>query len=317
MYVFFLSILALLFGAGILFFGPKVKVNRAVAAAPLVLGVLMLALSSTTIIQAKNVGVITTFGRPTGDGLGSGLHAKAPWQKVTELDGTKITNRYELQAGVGDSRLPVRIGDGTTAHVSTAIRWSIVPNKADDIYADYRSDDVNVTLRESLVETVFGNAINQVFGTYNPTADLKVVEPGEDASVDFVPDYDALAAEVTASMEKRVAETGGYVKIDFITISGLDLSDTTQSKINEFQAEVAKTQVAMQEKRTATEKAAANNILAESTRNSNVLTSRCFDIMRSMVDQGIAVPVGGLGCWGEKDNLILPGAQQGGTPTTP
>lgn len=277
---------------------------KAIGAGLLVLAVLLFASASTTIIEAKNVGVLTTFGKPTGS-LDSGLHLKWPWQKVTELDGTKITSKYD-----GDQAVPVRIGDGTTAHVSTAIRWSIVGDRADEIYANYRSDDVNQTVRDSLVDTVFTNALNQVFGAYNPTADLKVVDPSSagSAKVNFVPDYDALAQQVTESMESRVAQTGGYVKIDFITISGLNLSETTQSKINEFQAEVAKTQVALQKKATANAQAEANKTLSSSVSNDpNVLVSRCLDTFQQMVDENQAIPAG-FSCWpGSGADLVLPG----------
>lgn len=304
------TVIAAAIGVALLFVGPKAHLKRAYAAVPLALAALLFLASVTTIIEAKNVGVVTAFGKPVGT-LEPGLSFKAPWQKVTELDGTKITNRYE-----GQTRLPVRIGDGTTAHVSAAIRWSIVGEKADDIYADYRSDDVNANVRESLVETVFGNAINQVFGTYNPTADLRVVNPGEDTTeqvVNFVPDYDGLVAQVTSSMEERVEATGGYVKIDFITISGIDLSETTQKKINEFQAEVAKTQVALQQKATNEAIAAANNVLAESLTNKAVLVARCLDTQQNMVDLGQQIPAGGLDCWGSggKDMILA-----GNTPAT-
>lgn len=281
---------------------PTFRAPRIIAAIPVLFAALVLVFSSTTMIQAKNVGVLTTFGKPSGS-LGPGLHFKAPWQKVTELDGTKITNKYE-----GDKSVEVRIGDGTTARVKTAIRWSIVGEKADEIYANYRSDDVNETVKDSLVETVFSNALNQVFGTYNPTADLKVVNPNAKGSteVNFVPDYDALAKAVTESMESRVAETGGYIQIDFITISGLHLSETTQSKINEFQAEVAKTQVALQKKATADAQAAANRTLSSSVSNNpNVLVSRCLDTFQQMVEEKQEVPAG-FTCWpGSRQDMVL------------
>lgn len=279
--------------------------GRKLAVVPLLASVVLLALSCTTIIQAKNVGVLTTFGKPTRS-LNAGLHLKAPWQKVTELDGTKITNKY-----AGDQRIEVRIGDGTTAAVETAIRWSIVAEKADEIYADYRSDDVNTNVREALVETVFTNAINAVFGQYNPTADLVAVDPNAEKRLNFVPDYDGLAAEVTESMKERVAASGGYVQIEFVTISGISLSPETQKKINEFQAEVARTQVALQAERTNRAQAAANKALSDSVSNNpNVLVSRCLDTLQAMVESQQPVPAG-FTCWpGDGADLVLPGGNR-------
>ena len=274
--------------------------SRKGAVLPLVAAIVLLGIASTTIIQAKNVGVLTTFGKPTKS-LSAGLHLKAPWQKVTELDGTKITNKFS-----DDQRIEVRIGDGTTAAVETAIRWSIVPEKADEIYADYRSDDVNENVREALVETVFKNAINAVFGQYNPTSDLVAVDPTSERRINFVPDYDGLAKEVTDSMKERVAASGGYVRIEFVTISGITLSPETQKKINEFQAEVARTQVALQAERTNRAQAAANKALSDSlSNNPNVLVSRCLDTLQQMVEDEQAVPAG-FTCWpGGSSNLVL------------
>jgi len=302
---------ALVLGLCLLVFGPSIRFHRAIGGVLIAVSALVLVFASMTVIEAKNVGVLTTFGKPSGT-LASGLHLKLPWQQVTELDGTKITNKYE-----GDRAVEVRIGDGTTAHVKTAIRWSIVADKADEIYADYRSDDVNETVNESLVETVFSNALNQVLGDYNPTANLRVVNPDAEgsAAISFVPDYDDLAAKVTASMEQRVADVGGYIKVDFITISGLKLSDTTQAKINEFQAEVAKTQVALQKKATAAAQAEANKTLSDSVSNNpNVLVSRCLDTFQQMVDEAQTVPPGGIACWpgSDSDLVLAPGSATSG-----
>src|SRR4051812_12345510 len=51
------------------------------------LAVFVLILGSTTIVSTRNIGVVTTFGRP-GATLSNGLHVKAPWQAVTEMNGT-------------------------------------------------------------------------------------------------------------------------------------------------------------------------------------------------------------------------------------
>src|SRR3954452_4566076 len=90
----FLAGLCLLVALAIFFAGSSMRIKPLVGLVPLALGLVIVAVSATTIIQAKNVGVLTTFGKPSGS-LDAGLHFKMPWQKVTELDGTKITNKYE------------------------------------------------------------------------------------------------------------------------------------------------------------------------------------------------------------------------------
>jgi hypothetical protein len=60
--------------------------------------VFVLILGSTTIVSTRNIGVVTTFGRPGGT-LTNGLHWKAPWQSVTEMNGTiQIDNHTGEQA---------------------------------------------------------------------------------------------------------------------------------------------------------------------------------------------------------------------------
>ncbi len=107
--------------------------------------------------------MVTTFGRPTGRDLENGLHAKLPWQKVTELDGAINPDSY-----TGHDCINVRIGDSSTACVEATIRWRIVPQQASVLFQDYRSNDVNETVRESLVNTQFNAALNDVLGKFNP-----------------------------------------------------------------------------------------------------------------------------------------------------
>jgi regulator of protease activity HflC (stomatin/prohibitin superfamily) len=285
---------------------PRLHLRRWMAAVPALLGLLLLAFSSTTIVEAKNVGVVTTFGKPRA-AFGPGLHLKAPWEKVTELDGTIQTQEYG-----GDGCIRVRIGDGTTACVTTTIRWRIVGEKADEIYSSYRSDDVNANVRKALVSTVFKAAVNQVLGGYDPTEEIRVIDPSaENAAADFAPDYDAMAEQVGTSMNERVSAGGALIRVETITISYLELSQTTQKKINDFQAEVANTQVALQRKATAEAQAAANKALSQSVSDDpNVLVSRCLDTLQLMVEEQQPVPAG-FSCWpGGGSAVVVPQASR-------
>src|SRR5829696_2509462 len=76
------------------------------------LAIFVLILGSTTIVSTRNIGVVTTFGRPSGT-LSNGLHAKAPWQSVTEMNGT-----IQIDNHIGDAA--TRCGWATTRwHSST------------------------------------------------------------------------------------------------------------------------------------------------------------------------------------------------------
>jgi regulator of protease activity HflC (stomatin/prohibitin superfamily) len=73
-------------------------------------------LGSTTVVSPRNVGVVTTFGRPSGT-LSNGLHVKAPWQSVTEMSGT-----IQIDNHTGDNATTVRVGNNSTAHVDNSVR---------------------------------------------------------------------------------------------------------------------------------------------------------------------------------------------------
>ncbi|GAA1503554.1 SPFH domain-containing protein [Nocardioides humi] len=302
-----LTVLLLLGALALAVTAPRLRLRRWMAVVPALLGVVVLVSSATTIVEAKNVGVVTTFGKPRA-AFGPGLHLKAPWEKVTELDGTIQTQEYS-----GDGCIRVRIGDGTTACVTTTIRWRIVGEKADEIYSSYRSDDVNANVRKALVSTVFKAAVNQVLGGYDPTEEIRVIDPTAEnaADADFAPDYDAMAAEIGESMSARVTAGGSLIRVETITLSYLELSQTTQKKINDFQAEVANTQVALQRKATAEAQAAANKALAESvSQDPNVLVSRCLDTLQLMVEDKQPVPAG-FSCWpGGGSAVVLPQASR-------
>ncbi|HET7320819.1 MAG TPA: hypothetical protein VFI84_04545, partial [Candidatus Saccharimonadales bacterium] len=62
------------------------------------LGVLALAMlftfvASATVVSTKNVGIVTSFGKPVGS-LSNGFHMVAPWAKVTELDAAIQTDSH-------------------------------------------------------------------------------------------------------------------------------------------------------------------------------------------------------------------------------
>lgn len=278
------------------------KFRAAGGAIPVLIGLVILGFAGTAIIQAKNVGVLTTFGKPAERTLSPGLHFKAPWQKVTELDGTTISDEYR-----GDRCITVRIGDGSTACISATNRWRLVQEKANITYGDYRSDDVKETVRDALVSTVFKASVNQVLGEYDPTGDLQVIDAKAGASADFAPDYDAISEAIQSNMRERVKEQGSLVEIRAVTVSYIKLSDSTQNKINAYQAEVAETRNALQRKETASAQAEANRALSESVSNDpNVLVSKCFDTLAAMVELKQPIPAG-FSCWpGGGSAVVIP-----------
>lgn len=277
--------------------------GRPIGTVLLVFAVSLFVLCSWTQIGAKDVGVVTAFGKPVRN-LGPGLHLTWPWQHTTEIDGTIQVDEYK-----GDDCIYVRIGDGSKSCLTATIRWRVNPDEASVIYGDYRSDDPTESLRDAVVSTQFKSAAQDVLSQYNPIAGLKVVE-GDNAaaaaSLNFAPDYDQIATDLVDQMNTRLGDTP-LVEIQSITVSYLALADSTQAKLNEFIAAVGDTRIAAQRKSTAKEESEANTILSDSiSHDPNVLVSKCLDLLTKALESDYALPAG-FSCWGSSSAVVVPG----------
>lgn len=275
------------------------------------LGFVLILVSCFTVVGTKDVGVVTSFGKPTGKDLTNGLHFKAPWQHVSELDGAIQPDIYE-----GKNCIPVRIGDSTTACVEGTIRWRIVPNQASILYQDYRSNDVNETIRDSLVKTQFNAALNDVLGKYNPLEQIAAqAQTDQHATItNTAPNLDKFSEAVEASMQQHLKNSSrnGHAQVEVvsITLNFIHLATSTQSKINDYLKEVGATRVAEQREQTTAAQAQANKNLAASVNNDpNVLVSKCFDTVEEAVKQHYQLPAG-FSCWpGNNNALVVPSAR--------
>lgn len=247
---------------------------------------LMLALTTWTTVEAKQVGVVTTFGKTGDDTLKSGFHGKLPWQSVTQIDATIQTDEYR-----GDDCITVILADKNTACISATNRWSVNDENANDVYAEFRSDDPTKSLRDAVVSTQFKAAVNSVFGGFDATAE------GES-------DYVGLAEQVKTLM---LTNTKGLVDIDSVTISYIKPGEKLQNKIEAIQAQEAQTTIANEKIETARKEATANGILSDSISNDpNVLVSKCLDL----IADGSLVPPAGFTCWpGGGSAVVIPGTK--------
>lgn len=270
------------------------------ALATAALAVVLLATSCVTQVTTKNVGVVTSFGRPVG-ALGNGLHLKAPWHKVTEFDAAVQTDTHKAGDG-GGSCTDIRIGNQSVACVDNSVRWRIVQDSADDLYRDYREFE---NVRDSLVTRELDAALNEVFADYDPLAGV------DTNGASTAPSLDELSEAVTTRLRQKV---GQQVEVLSVIIPLVSFDKTTQDKINDYQAELANTRIARQKQQTADAQAEANRKLSSSVSNDpNVLVSRCFDILSEMVASKEPVPAG-FTCWpGGGAGIVLPSAGQTGS----
>src|SRR5690349_11367716 len=169
--------------------------------------VFVLILGSTTIVSTRNVGVVTTFGRPSGT-LPNGLHLKAPWQNVTEMNGT-----IQIDNHTGEYATTVRLGNNSTANVDNSVRWRIKPAAADELFLDYREFD---NVRDNLVTRELRAALNEVFADFDPLAP----ENSEGTNVQ------ALGDDVADKLRGKV---GDQVEILNVIVPLVNYDEATQS----------------------------------------------------------------------------------------
>lgn len=267
----------------------ETKGERAISAVVLAAIVLWTIIMSLTAVPAKDDGVIVTFGSVSNRTLNSGIHMKAPWSNVVDIDGTIQTDRYHGKTDGDDhsSCIEVQIGDGSTTCMSVTNRWRVNPDHTDEVYKNYRSNNPTDHLRDAVVSTELLAAAQDVAGTYNPVNTLKVVDPNDTAAnVSFKPDLKAMSEDLTNEMKQRV---GDLVIIESVTISFLPTPADTQRKISAFTAEVANTRTQAQKALSKHQEALGNQELAASLKNDpNLLISKCLDMV---ADGKIDLPV--------------------------
>ncbi|MDM2398131.1 SPFH domain-containing protein [Mycobacteroides abscessus] len=232
-------------------------------------GLIFLVFASTTVVGTRQIGIETTFSRPTGTTLSNGLHLKAPWSEVTEMDGAVQIDQHK-----GDSRIKVRLGNSSTADADVSVRWQIKQDATPELFVQYKTFD---NVRANLVTRNLQVALNEVFASFDPLAPQNL-----DRSP--LPELSEKAKVILA------AKVGDQVDILDVAVPTIDYDDGTEQKINQLNQERAATAVAEQAKKTAVEQAKANGELAGSvSHDPNVLVSKCLDIAR---EKGLA-----LLCW--------------------
>jgi regulator of protease activity HflC (stomatin/prohibitin superfamily) len=235
----------------------------------LIAGVFTVAWDSWTIIPARNVGVVNTFGNANRT-LDNGAHLVAPWSSVETIDATVQTFKFDK---ADNSCVTVRLANQTTACVDTTLQWNI-DQKADanSLWQRYRgsNDDVLANVGNNVVKRELQRAMNGVFETYNP---LAVLQGGTNLIK-----TDDLAAQVLGKVRNTV-DPG--IVIDTVLISIVHFDDTTQGKLNAFAQALADTQVAMQTEQTNKAIKLANDALAStSSADPGVQYQNCLNLVR-------------------------------------
>lgn len=252
-------------------------------------GLVFTLISSYTAIGTQDIGVVTSFGKPV-DALSNGVHFIAPWQKVTTLDGAIQTDSHTND---GRDCVKVRIAHQATACVDVSIRWQIKLTAADALFRSYRQFD---HIRDSLVTRDLNSAMNDQFESY----DVLAINTEGAATA---PPASAIAAKVLTEMQQKI---GDQIDVLSVIIPVMHFDESTQSRINALQAQIAQTRIAQQAEQTAKAQAGANRALAASvSHDPNVLVSRCYDLLAEAINKGYQLPAG-FSCVGSSGAVVVP-----------
>lgn len=282
------------------------RIVRFSATGVLTIGLVLLFFASFTTVGTKNLGVLTTFGRPTGS-VDNGFHWKAPWQNVTELTDRVQTDTYASDGGSNGKKqegavatcINVRIARQATACVNVSIRWQIREDGVDYLFRNFKDNDA---ITDNLVLRDLQTVMNKTLVDYDP---LGIDTNGNNTNKPLSSSAgNDLSSDVLTEMK---GEIGTWIDVQSVNIPLLTFDSATQDKINQLIQQIAATRVAQQAQQTAIAQAAANQALAASVSNSpGVLESKCLDILKEAVDKGQALPAG-FSCFGPASTSIAVG----------
>lgn len=240
---------------------------RWMGAIPLTLALIIFALTVITVVPTRNIGVTTAFGRPTGT-LTNGLHLVAPWEDVTTYDATIQTL---------DSELQVRIANGATAKMKTTVHWRIDP-KADiqQLHLDWREFS---RLQGAVVVPRLQNVLNKTFESYDPLIALK--ESGGKPQP-------LSAMESTVKSQLQLMMPTGII-VDLVQLPFVEYPGQVQEALNNFQKELAATQVAIQQKQTALAQKEALDILNQAKLTPEAFSQQCLIMTERLAQQGKSI----------------------------
>jgi regulator of protease activity HflC (stomatin/prohibitin superfamily) len=252
------------------------SVALAIAIGIMVLGGLMVFFDSFTIVPARNVGIVNTFGKAEA-ALDNGWHWVKPWSSVETVDATVQNINLSQDA---KNCITVRLANQTTACVDVTVQWNIDQKaNANELWQRYRgtNDDVVGNVGRNVVERELRRSLNVVFESYNP---LSVLTGGGAPTTKT----DDLAAAALGEMKQHVAS--GIV-VDTLRISLVHFDGVTQDKLNGYAQALADTQIATQQRLTAEQQKAANDVLAQSSSSDpGVKYQNCLNLLKDLAAKG-------------------------------
>lgn len=236
-YIFVASVLLLLTIGGVataVFTAAGRRIGAIVAAVAVVLLAVITVFSSAQKIDARAVGIETSFGQYHGT-LNSGLHWIAPWAEVeqftTRLQPTDISGKQAVEVTFSSDDAQTAADTGTTGTAKAPVigggrgkfdlfvRWRINPGLGTDgaklLWSDYKTfEDVTY----GLVDKDAKNITIEVANTY--------------AASTVTVSQEKIGAEIEARLAKSLARYG--VVLDSFVVTHITLDNATQASVDKI-----------------------------------------------------------------------------------
>jgi SPFH domain / Band 7 family len=164
-------------------------------------------------VDTKNVGVVTSFKKPTGETKAAGPYFKAPWKSVTDMSLAWQTVNYQFI---------VQAAGGATIGLDIRPRWRMKEAAAPELFQDYKDFD-GVVSNLFKNELVAASGSNALFGSYNPLTayDVKTSLP--------VKSKEAWESELKSELIKRL---GTKMEIERVAVITIAPDTASQAKLN-------------------------------------------------------------------------------------
>lgn len=236
----------------------------------------------------------------TGEVVGfedeQGLHFKAPWVNNVTFDvrNQRAVFVSEQNEGEGDNaggrpdgpQITVQDGEGVTANIDIAIRYSVNPGSVVDIYSQYLNEE---NLRTRLIFNDIRSVVRSVPGSFNTLELLTNRDAVQQAIFEALEarwENDGIIVEDVALQEIRYGES---VRTTYA------LAQEAQINVATEQARLEAVQVSAQQKVVQAQAEADANALLDSSLTPAILQQRYLDTLKELAAAGNLVITDGSG----------------------
>jgi len=131
---------------------------RVIALAVVAFVLVLLLLNSVTRVNTGHVGVLTLFGRVTGEMLGEGMHVISPF---------KTNNQLSIQTQTLKESASVPSSEGLMMNLDTSLIYQLNPDKAAEVFqkigSSYEAKVIEPTLRAAIREATASHSANALY----------------------------------------------------------------------------------------------------------------------------------------------------------